>query len=204
MKSTGKFIVIEGLDGSGTTTQVKRLTDYLRSKGYKVFPTKEPTDNVIGGLIRGALTGVYQLPSVSLQLLFSADRSHHLDRLIEPLIKGGSWVISDRYFWSTIAFGSIDLDRKWLLTMQNYFRIPDITLFLKVKPAECLKRIHKDRYDIELFEREEKLERVWQTYLWLVKKFPGKNVVVSGEGTEEEVFTRITNCLEKRRLIKKL
>lgn len=64
----GKFIVIEGLDGSGSTSQSLSLVDYLKIRGIKAFVTKEPTDNVIGGLIRGALTGVYKLPETALQL----------------------------------------------------------------------------------------------------------------------------------------
>ena len=137
----GKFIVIEGLDGSGATTQINLLTEFLNKKGIKAYYTKEPTDNVIGGLIRGALSEVYGLPDASLQLLFSADRGHHLERVVEPLMKNGNVVICDRYFWSTIAFGSVSLDKKWLLTLQKYFRVPDLTIFLKVDPKECIKRI---------------------------------------------------------------
>lgn len=194
-KSGGKFIVIDGLDGAGITTQVDLLQDFLKLNGLKVFTTKEPTDNVIGGLIRGSLTGVYKLADVSLQFLFSADRDHHLQRIIEPMLSEGVTVISDRYLWSTVAFGSINLDRKWLLEMQKYFRKPDLTIFLKVSVKECLRRIIKDRYDIELFEEEEKMKRVWETYLWLAKKFPREIKIVDGEGTEKEVLERVAECM---------
>lgn len=192
----GKFIVIEGLDGSGSTTQVSLLTDFLKLNRINTVQTKEPTDNVIGGLIRGALTGVYSLPSVSMQLLFSADRGHHLDRLIEPKIKEGIWVVCDRYMWSTVAFGSINVDKVWLLDTQKYFLKPDLTLFLKVSPKKCVERITKNRYDVELFEEEQKLKRVWSCYSWLAKKFPKEIKIVDGGGSEKEVFERILHYVQ--------
>ena len=187
----GKFIVFEGLDGSGISTQVDRLVTHLRAKRLKVFSSKEPTDNVIGGLIRGALTGVYEIPGTSLQLLFSADRRHHLARVIEPLLKNGNVVICDRYIWSTIAFGSTNLDKNWLLSLQKYFRVPDLTIILKVNPKECIRRISENRYNYELFEKEKELKSVWKTYLWLSKKFPKKIKIVNGEGTVDQVFERV-------------
>lgn len=201
MATRGKFIVIEGLDGSGATTQINLLIDYLNRNGKKAFYTKEPTDNVIGGLIRGALTGFYKLPNASLQLLFSADRGHHLDRVIEPLMKNGNVVVCDRYFWSTVAFGSINLDKKWLLELQKYFRMPDLTIILKVSPKECVKRISQNRYDFELFEEEEKLKKVWKTYMWLARKYSSKMIVVDGNGRIEEVFDRVVKSVEKNLIL---
>lgn len=197
MGKKGKFIVIEGLDGSGATTQINLLVGYLRKKGIKAFETKEPTDNVIGGLVRGALTGVYQLPEVTLQLLFSADRGHHLQRMIEPAIKKRAYVVCDRYFWSTIAFGSVSLDKKWLLEMQKYFLFPDLTLILKVSPEECIRRISNNRYDYELFEEENKLKKVWKTYLWLSKKYPERIKIIDGHGNIDVVFSRVVESFEK-------
>ena len=111
----GFFVDIEGLDGSGASTQVRLVGERLLKEGLVAFTTKEPTDNVIGGLIRGALTGVYKLPPDSLQLLFVADRRHHLEREIIPILSNGNVLIADRFLWSTIAFGAIKLSRRWLL-----------------------------------------------------------------------------------------
>ena len=193
----GKFIVIEGLDGSGSTTQVGLTINYLSKLGFKAFATKEPTDNVIGGLIRGALTGVYKLPSSSLQLLFSADRGHHVDRMVKPIVSNGGIVVSDRYYWSTIAFGSVDLDREWLLNMQKYFLTPDLTVLLKVPPAECVRRMSLSRYDLELYEEKEKLSKVWKTYIWLAKKFSKSVVIIDGVGSVEEVNGKIIAHINK-------
>ena len=193
----GKFIAIEGLDGSGTTTQTTLTVSYLDKLGFKAFATKEPTDNVIGGMIRGALSGVYKLPSASLQLLFSADRGHHLNRVIEPIISKGNIVVSDRYCWSTVAFGSVDLDRNWLLNLQRYFLVPDLTILLKVPVAECIRRISLSRYDLELFEEKEKLAKVWRTYIWLAKKFSNSVAIVDGTDSTEEVNRRVVAQINK-------
>lgn len=194
----GKFIVIEGLDGSGASTQINLVHAYLQSRGLKgVYTTKEPTDNVIGGLIRGSLTGVYELPPASLQLLFAADRGHHLKRVIEPQLGKGATVICDRYMWSTVAFGSLHLDKKWLLGLQRYFMVPDLTIILKVDPKECVKRIAQNRFDFELFEEEEKLRKVWKTYAWLAKRPKFKIKIVNGGGSKEEVFANVKKCIDK-------
>src|SRR3989338_8048368 len=95
--TTGKFLVIEGPDGSGSSTQVALIKKYLEQKGEKVLDTKEPTNNLIGGLIRGVLTGEWKLGSYGLQLLFCADRAHHLEREIMPALEKGWNFITDRY-----------------------------------------------------------------------------------------------------------
>ena len=193
----GKFIVIEGLDGSGATSQINLLVDYLNSKKIKTFYTKEPTDNIIGGLIRGVLTGVYHLPDESLQLLFSADRGHHIQRVIKPILQKGQNVVCDRYIWSTIAFGSTTLDKKGLLGLQRYSLLPDLTIILKIKPEESLKRIKDNRFGFELFEEVKKLKKVWTTYEWLSMKYPKTIKVVNGEGTKKEISERIINEVNK-------
>lgn len=190
-KRKGKFIVIEGLDGSGGTTQVDILVKKLKKEGNYSYATSEPTDNIIGGVIRAALTGVVKLPAESLQLLFSADRGHHLKRMILPALENGSSVVCDRYIWSTVAFGSLSMDRSWLLSLQKHFMIPDLTILLKVDPKECIKRIKKNRFDFELFEKEEELKKVWRTYMWLKRKYPKKILVVDGNLSLNEVSERI-------------
>ena len=93
----GKFIVFEGLDGSGLSTQSTMLKEYLLKIGRKTVLTKEQTDNFIGGLIKSSLKEQIRISPLTLQLMFVADRSHHLDSEIEPALKEGKIVISDRY-----------------------------------------------------------------------------------------------------------
>ncbi len=112
---TGKFIAFGGLDGAGSTTQAEKLTQYLKERGEKVHLTKEPTNNLIGGMIRGQLTKEWRTGPECLQLLFTADRAHHLEKEVLPLLKQGITVITDRYFFSSVAFGSLEIeDREWL------------------------------------------------------------------------------------------
>lgn len=192
----GFFINIEGLDGSGVSTQVKLLRDGLLREKMEVYATKEPTDNVIGGLIRGALTGVYKLPPGALQLLFVADRLHHLERQIVPILNKGNLLITDRFCWSTIAFGSVDLSRKWLLQLHSYCFLPDISIFLRVSPKICVARLKADRFDFELFEKEEKLWKVWNTYEWLGEKFPVCIKVIDGERTPSQISKEILKLIK--------
>ncbi|MCX6808981.1 MAG: dTMP kinase, partial [Candidatus Berkelbacteria bacterium] len=126
-----------------------------------------------------------------LQLLFAADRAHHLSREIIPSLEKGKIIISDRYFFSTVAFGSIDLDYEWLLALNEQFVQPDITFLLKVPPKECIRRISKSRNDFELFEQEKKLEKVWQTYAKLSRKSEYNIVVIDGTLPVAEVLDKI-------------
>ena len=129
----GKFIVFEGLDGSGQSTQAQLLKDFLMKRGHKVHLTKEPTSNLIGGLIRGQLTNEWKTSPECLQLLFAADRAHHLEKEIIPLLKKEVIVISDRYFFSTVAFGATEIkDKDWLLKINQKFLLPDIIFFFQL------------------------------------------------------------------------
>lgn len=194
-KNGAKFIVFDSLDGAGNSTQVKLLADYLNKKGEKTHITKEPTSNLIGGLIKSQLTGDWKSSPECLQLLFSADRAYHLEKEVTPLIKKGVNVISDRYFFSTIAYGAAEIsDIDWLIEINKKFLFPDITFFLKVSPRVCIERIKKDRFEITLFEKEKILKKVWKNYEILAKKF--QNIyVIDGEKPIKEVFAKIKEKL---------
>jgi dTMP kinase len=194
----GKFIVFEGLDGAGQGTQIKLLEQYLQSKNENVYVTSEPTQNLIGGLIRSLLRHHWSLGNTGIQLLYSADRAHHLEVEIDPIREKGHHVISGRYFFSTIAFGSITNDVKWLQAISEKFPNPDVTIFLKVSPKECIRRINSGRPLKELFEKEKILEKVYKTYLRLVRDTRYKNVyVVNGERPIEEVADDIQKIISK-------
>ena len=192
----GLFIVFEGLDGSGTTTQAKLLRIYLKEKGYKVEQTTEPSGNLIGGLVRGVLTRQWHLNPVGLQLLFAADRAHHLESFVLPALKKKQVIISTRYFFSSLAFGALDLDQKWLVEINRNFLIPNITFFVDTDPAECLRRIAKTRIKREFFEERKKLEKVRKEYNKLMKKYP-RFYKVNGNRKEEEVFEKIKGIINK-------
>ena len=153
----GHFIVLEGLDGAGSTTQSVLLEQHLRKTGRKPVLTKEPTVGLIGGLIKAALAGEWKITNGALQLLFAADRAHHIDTLVKPSIEAGRTVISDRYMFSSLAYGAISgTDVEWLIKINSRFPQPDITIFLDVSPQTSVRRITAGRFSAELFEKEEK------------------------------------------------
>jgi dTMP kinase len=190
----GKFIVIEGLDGSGQSTQAGLLRDFLLKKGYQVVLTKEPTlDSEAGKKIRQILDKKNRVKPSQLQILFAQDRKEHLKNVIIPALKKNKIVISDRYFFSSLAYGKAEgLDLDWLIKLNDEFLLPDLIFILKVSPEICLKRIEERNQGRErtLFEEKEKLEKVWQAYQVLPKRF--KNVrVIEGEKSKKEVFSQI-------------
>lgn len=194
----GKFIVFDSLDGAGNSTQVNILAKYLNRQGKKTYITKEPTSGLIGGLIKSQLTHDWKSSQICLQLLFSADRAYHLEKEIIPLLKRGINVISDRYFFSTMAYGNLEIkDLDWLIKINERFLLPDLTFFLKVSPKICIERIKKDRFEITLFEEEKKLEKVWRAYQKLAKKF--ENIyIIDGEEPIEKVFLEIKTIVKDK------
>jgi dTMP kinase len=204
---SGKFIVFDGLDGSGISTQAQKLVDFLNLPEQKqkfghtgVHLTKEPTSSLIGGLIRSQLSHEWKSSPECLQLLFSADRAHHLEKEIIPLLERGVIVVCDRYFFSTIAYGSLQIkDEKWLYNLNKKFLFPDLTFFLKVSPKICIERIKKTRYGITLYEKEEVMEKVWKNFEKLAKEFKKKNVyIINGERPVNKVFEDIIKIVKKK------
>jgi len=182
----GRFIVFEGLDGSGQSTQADLLARSL--KGHL---TKEPTNNLIGGLIRGQLQGDWKTEPECLQLLFTADRAHHLEREIVPLLEKGKDVVCDRYMFSTIAFGSLGIDDwEWLKEINKRFILPDIVFYLKASPKVCIQRIAKNRSSFELFEKEKNLEKIEKGYERLAEDYDMFKVI-DGEREIEDIAKEV-------------
>ena len=194
----GKFIVFEGLDGAGQDTQIILLEKYLKMRREKVYVTSEPSHNLIGGLLRSLLRAQWKVSNTGMQLLYCADRAHHLEAEVMPVLDKGDHVICGRYIFSTIAFGSLNNDRKWLEALNEKFSMPDVIIFLKVSPKECMRRINGSRSTTELFEKEKKLQKVYKTYLQLVSDKKYKNVyVVEGERSVDEVAKDIVEIIDK-------
>jgi len=199
IKSTykGKFIVIEGLDGSGKSTQVELLADFLKQNGKEVILKSEPTTESEAGIkIRKVLSGELQAEPMERQKLFVQDRTEHLKNKIIPALEEGKFVIVSRYAFSTIAYGYSDgLDVDELVEMNNHFLLPDLTILIDVPVEECLKRIEKRGEARQLFEKRQKLIKVNEIYQQLPVMFENV-VVVDGEKTVEEVFEEIKRPTE--------
>lgn len=187
----GKFIVFEGLDGSGQSTQAKMLFSYFKKRGEKAYLTAEPSQSLIGGLVRSQLQNHWKSNPECLQLLFTADRSFHLEREIIPLLQKGITVICTRYILSTLAYGDMEIkDGKWLMAINKKFILPNLTFLLKVSSKICIQRIKKERFHEELFEKEEKLDKVLKNYLSFAKNFKNTHII-DGEKPVAEVFNQI-------------
>jgi len=197
----GKFIVFEGLDGSGQTTQSRLLKDYLLQRGYKVVLTKEPTKtSKVSSKIQKFLAQKEKTSSKKLQELFAKDRKEHLKKVIVPALKKGKIVISDRYFFSSFAYGKASgVAFKYLFQINKNFLMPDLTFILKVPPKICLKRIIKRGDKLTPFEEKEKLTKVWQFYEKIVKMFKKKTLIfiIDGQKSKKMVFSLVKKIIEK-------
>lgn len=205
----GRFIVLEGVDGAGTTTQARRLEAWLRGRGEVVHVTREPSDGPIGTLIRQVLTGrvVAGPPSIpaplrgeSVALLFAADRLDHLQSEIEPLLARGVHVVSDRYVLSSAAYQSLDAPLEWVQAINRYAPAPDLTILLRVAPEVALARIAEARTSTDRFERIEMQRHVAATYERVAAELsPDRVLVLDGEASPDEVAAAI--CFRVARLV---
>ncbi|MBU1017973.1 dTMP kinase [Patescibacteria group bacterium] len=194
------FIAFEGLDGSGSSTQSRLLSEKLEANGHAVLLTKEPTnDSPIGKLIREVLQHKWDCSPEGLQLLFSADRAEHLKNKIEPALKNGQIVITDRYFFSTIAYGALAVnDVNWFKSLSKHFRIPDITFLFRLDPKTCIERIQGRGSDFELFEQHDKLETIWKTYEKIANEYPYFHLIDASNSIEaisEEIWSLVASEL---------
>lgn len=167
-----RFIVLEGLDGSGITTQSESLRIWCEENNIPVHVTREPTEILAGSLIRAALKHRVQLSSEALALLFAADRLDHLANDILPKLEQGRSVISDRYYLSSFAYQSVDLDLGWLRQLNVKCRRPDLTIFIDVPVEWALDRMRADVWRsserLELFEEPGRLAQVRERYLEII------------------------------------
>ncbi len=195
----GLFIAFEGLDGSGASIQAALLQNQLEKQGYRAILAREPTTNLLGGMIRANLKDEWRIGARGLQLMFAADRAQHLDREIIPALQAGKIVIVDRYIMSSIAYGSHnnpDL-MQWLEAMNQPFVTPDLTFVMKVRPSICVLRMEQSRYEnLGMFKRESVLADVWKVYEQLANRYFNVHII-DGEREELEIIREITDRTEE-------
>jgi dTMP kinase len=198
-----RLIVIEGLDGAGTTTQVRRLVEHLNARGQRAHATREPSDGPVGRLIREMLTGGHAIDGQAISqntfgLLFAADRFDHLQREIEPKLTAGTWVVSDRYYHSSLAYQGTGADRDWIAMLNARARKPDITVFLKVKPEIAAARRMAAGRTQELFEDLQMQREVDAGYRATMDELAAQGeriVIVDGEQSEDDVFVEVVRAV---------
>ena len=161
--SHGLFIVIEGVDGAGTTTQVSQLVAALRERRWAVRETREPSGGPVGALLRLFLTGRLVTPGQlgmrapswkTMALMFAADRLDHIEAEIAPLLEEGVCVVSDRYYHSSVAYqalGANDMPSAidWIRTLNLHARKPDLTIVLDVSAEQARERRHHEHAAVD-------------------------------------------------------
>jgi len=187
----GLFIVIEGVDGAGTTTHAGLLAQALAGRGLPVHTTHEPSDGPVGHLLRQILSGRVVVPGMhggrppswtTMALLFAADRMDHLEAEIHPNIRDGVTVISDRYDHSSVAYqattgGGDDAALDWVKELNKHARRPDLTLVLDV-PSEVAARRRLERSGgREMYDGEELQQQLCAFYREIDRHFPNDAIV---------------------------
>lgn len=200
--SRGHFIVVEGLDGAGTTTQTELLAGYLRDKGITVETTREPSTGPVGALCRDAIEGRISLPPEALALAFAADRLDHTYNSsygINTVLDKGTWVISDRYVLSALAYqASQGVDLKWLEAINANAQVPEVTVFVDTSESVCLERIkRRGQNEDDLFHNAARLGQVKNAYKKVLghSQFIGGLVTADGNQPISDVFQQIQRGL---------
>lgn len=201
----GRFVVLEGIDGAGTTTQAARLVERLRADaGFAVRSTREPSDGPIGSLIRQVLTGRIVAPEgrapgwATMALLFAADRMDHVESDIEPFLATGGVIVSDRYDASSLAYQSVSSGHggeaavEWIRSLNQHAMRPDLTIVVDLAPDVAAARRASRGEAAQLYEQNEMQRALAQFYRDLAKHMPkDRIVVVDGQGTVDDVHRRV-------------
>lgn len=196
------FITLEGIEGSGKSTLIKNLNNYLLDLDIDVLFTREPGATITGKNIRNLLLSPNtDLSSEAELLLIMADRVEHIKNIIEPNLNLNKLVISDRYIDSTIAYqgGGRGIKIKLIESLIKNLKmpIPDLTFLIDINVEIGLKRA-KDRAELDRFEKEEINfhKRVRDAYLKIAKKDSERVIRINGNQEEESVFNDVKHYLE--------
>jgi dTMP kinase len=182
------FISLEGIDGSGKSSQVRLLAEALEKAGHKVYATFEPTDGHIGKLLRSILKGTIKADNHAIAGLFLADRLDHLLNEETGLVKKleeGYTVITDRYYFSSYAYHGTHMDMDWVIACNKMcaeILKPTVNIFIDVPPEVCMDRITANREVPELYESVDNLKKVREKYFEAFGKLRDQERIAIVEG----------------------
>ena len=202
MNNLGKFITLEGVDGAGKTTHVEFIKKYLADLGKNFIMTREPGGTLLGEQLREILLHDEMAPETETLLMFAA-RNEHIEKVIDPNLKEGKFVISDRFTDATYAYQSggkgvkekkIDILKEWVQASLQ----PDLTFLFDLSVDVSIERLNKTR-ELDKFEREEKSfhENIRKKYLLLAKASPERFCILNSEESIEEIQNQIKLELDK-------
>ncbi len=201
------FLALEGIDGSGKSTQVKLLADYLTNAGHKVYTTFEPTDSRIGCVIRDIFNHKMEADHRTIAGLFVADRLNHLLNKTDGMLKkmeDGFTVITDRYYFSSYAYHGAHIPVDWVIEANSLsagLLRPDLNIFIDISPETGMKRLHKGRTSMELFENIENLTLVRNKYFEVMEKLKSQEKIYITDGNRPpeaiaaDIRTEISNMV---------
>lgn len=192
----GKFIVFDGIDGAGKTTQLDMLARRMMDDGESVYITAEPTGRDIGRLLRSALSGAEKRSECEMAVMFVLDRISH-NAEIEEKINDGVCVLCDRYYHSTLAYQGKTTDYAWVRSMNidcPEIRKPDACIYLDLTPEQSLKRISRGRSNVEIYENLEKLTEVRASFHSVIEDLRqnGEKIfIIDADRSREELAEEI-------------
>jgi dTMP kinase len=187
------FIAFEGIDGSGKSTQVQKLSAWLTAQGHKVYITSEPTESPIGKMIRDIFNHRMEGDQRVIAALFAADRLNHLlhseDGIIRKL-KEGYTVITDRYYFSSYAYHTVHgIDMDWVIDLNRVSASllrPDLNIYIDIAPEKSMERLIRGRTTMEMYETLDNLTAVHQTYSEAFKRMKDQENICFIDGSQSE------------------
>jgi dTMP kinase len=202
------FIALEGLDGSGKSTQTKLLAEKLTAQGHKVYTTSEPTTSRIGSIIKDIFKHKMEADHRTIAALFVADRLDHLLNKTDGIVKKieeGYTVICDRYYFSSYAYQGTHLEIDWVIEANSLcadILRPDLNIFIDVSPEISMKRVNRSRPSTELYETVDNLGNVREKFFEAFEKLKDKEVVFITEGDRspdliaKDIWTEVSRIMK--------
>lgn len=197
--ANGKFIVFEGIDGAGKSTQIALLRESLAKMGYTVHLTAEPTDLDTGRMLRAALAGKSERSACEMATLFTLDRIAH-NKEIEKTLAAGEIVICDRYYYSSLAYQGSLCDYEWVKNMNigcPDIRSPDLCVFLDLAPKDAIARISARGEATEIYEKEETLTLFRDTFHRVFASLADRVAVVNAAPAPEVIAAEVLAAVKE-------
>lgn len=198
-KRSGCLIALEGIDGTGKSTQIAMLVDVLHRDGLELVVTREPTDGEYGQQIRRLYQNRQSVSRQEELALFLADRREHVEKVIAPALAQGKVVITDRYYFSTAAYqGVVGFDPEEIIRQNELFApVPDLVILIELAPVLAVQRIQQYRQESpNHFEQEESLRQVAKVFASLHRGYISRvDGSLAVDAVHAQIVARVTDCL---------